>query len=77
MDLKLVYTTPNKITAEMIKGYLEKHGIKALIEANPGPEGAFLGNFGGHAPFNPWLVYVKGDEAEEAKKLLSDFSKNK
>jgi len=77
MDLKLVHTTPDKITAEMVKGYLEKYGIKALIKANPGPEGAFLGKFAGHAPFNPWLVYVKEDKVKEAKKLLVDFSKNK
>ena len=77
MDLELIKTVPDKITAEMIKGYLEKHGIKSLIQANPGPEGAFMGNFGGHAPFNPWLVYVQKEKAEETKRLLNNFFKKK
>ena len=77
MDLKLVHTTPDKMTAELVKGFLEGNNIKTLIKADSGSEGAFMGNFGAHAPFGPWSVYVLKDKAEEAKKLLSDFSKNK
>ncbi|PIW91890.1 MAG: hypothetical protein CO031_01685 [Candidatus Nealsonbacteria bacterium CG_4_9_14_0_2_um_filter_37_38] len=76
-NLKLVhiYTTPDKISAELIKTFLESYKIKTLIKANPGPEGAFIGAYGGHAPFNPWLVYVLENKEKEAKDLLKVFNK--
>jgi hypothetical protein len=75
-DLKLIHihTTPDQATAELVKGFLESNNIKAFIKANPGPDGAILGEFGGHAPFNPWMIYVSEDKAEEVKKLLDDFN---
>lgn len=75
LNLEHIYTAPDKYTAEIIKGFLESNNIKALIKPNPGPEGAFMGKFGAHAPFNPWLVYVREDRAKEANKLLKDFDK--
>ena len=74
-DLVHIYTARDKIIANLIKGFLESNKIRVLIKANPGPEGVFLGRFGGSAPFNPWLVYVKKDNVQEAKKLLDGFNK--
>ena len=70
MDLELIKTVPDKITAEIIKGFLEKHDIKVLIQPNPGVHGAFLGTFGCTPPLNPWLVYVPKDKAEKVKKAI-------
>ena len=77
--LKLVhiYTVPDKETAELVKGFLKANNIKALIKANPGVGGVFMGSFGARAPFNPWLVYVSEDKVKEAKRLLEDFEKKK
>lgn len=73
-DLNLVhiYTIPDEATAKLLKNLLESNGIKTLIKANPGPHGAFLGNFGGGALANPWLIYVSKEKAKEAKNILSD-----
>lgn len=77
MGKKLVhiYTSPDNMTAELAKGFLKENGIKALIKPNPGPHGAFLGQFGGAPPFDPWLVYVWEDRAEEAKRLVAGLNK--
>ena len=72
-DLIHIYTAPDKITAELVKGFLKDNHIKALIKANPGPQGAFLGEFGGEPPINPWLVYVLKDKRDEAKEILKNF----
>ena len=73
LELALAYTAPDKNTAELLKGLLEANGIKTLIEANPGPEGAFMGGYGGSAPFNPWLVYVSAENMSKAKEILKDY----
>lgn len=69
-----IYTAPDMMTAELIKNFLENNNIKTLIKANPGIEGAIMGGYGGHAPFNPWLVYVLENKVKEAKKLLENFN---
>ena len=74
LELVLVYTAPDKMTAELLRGFLESNGIKSLIEANPGPEGAFLGGYGGSAPFNPWQLYVAKENVEKANEILKDFN---
>ena len=76
-ELKLIHmhTTTDKMSAEVVKGFLKSNNIKSLIKANPGPEGAFLGRCGGSAPMNPWMVYVTEDKAEETRSLLNDFEK--
>ena len=77
MGKKLVHihTSPDMMTAEVVKGFLKENGIKALIKPNPGPHGAFLGGLGGAPPFDPWLVYVWEDRVEEAMRLVADFNK--
>jgi len=76
MGKKLVHihTSPDKMEAELLKGFLEENGVKVLLKPNPGPHGAFLGAFGGSPPFDPWLIYVWEDAVEEAKTLVASFS---
>jgi precorrin-6x reductase len=73
LNLKHIYTAPDKYAAHMVKGFLESRDIKVLIKPNPGPEGAFMGKFGAHAPFNPWLVYVREEKVKKAKELLAEI----
>lgn len=77
LELELIYTAPDKITAEMLKGLLESNGIKTLIGANAGPEGGFMGAYGASAPFNPWLVYVAKENTDKASEILKDFDTTK
>ena len=78
-DLKLVhvYTAPDKMTAELLKGLLESNNIKTLIQGNSGPEGGFMGTYGVSAPINPWLIYVSEENTPSAKEILLDFDKSK
>ena len=68
-----VYTAPDKVTAQLVKSFLEENGIKTLIKANPGPHGAFFGGFGGAPLINPWLIYVPRDKERQAKEILKNF----
>lgn len=72
-NLAHIHTTPDEITAELVKGFLESNGVKAIIKPNPGPHGAMLGKMGGLPIFNHWLVYVTQNQEKEARALLKNF----
>lgn len=68
-----IYTTPDKVTAQLVKSLLEENGIKTMVKANPGPHGAFFGGFGGAPLINPWLICVSQDKEKQAEEILKNF----
>lgn len=70
--LVLLRTVPDKITAELEKGFLQENGMKAMIKPDPQASGVFMGVFGGFSPMSPWTIYVKETDAQAAKELLGE-----
>jgi hypothetical protein len=68
MKLIPIHTSPNEIQARLIKGYLENNGIKSIIR----PDSlTFRGRFSGTTLHDAeWMIYVRKDQAEKAKKIL-------
>jgi len=75
-NLVQVHTSSDKGSADLIKGYLKKNGIMALIKVDSGPGEAIFGNLGSHSPLNAWEVYVREDRAEQARELLRKFNES-
>jgi len=72
LNLINVYTASDKITAELIKGFLESHNIKTLIQPSR------IGSFRAAKPSDKdWQVFVPKKNENEVKELLKDFNFDK
>lgn len=65
-----IYTAENEIDASITKGYLESTDIPATIA--PSNSSLGLNPQVNRGPVKSFDVFVEGDKAEEAKKLLEE-----
>jgi hypothetical protein len=62
-----IATAPNEAIAAMWKDVLEDEGIVVMLK--PGGAGYALG----YAALSEHFVYVRDDQAEQAREILADF----
>jgi len=70
---ELIWTSPGLLDAEMIRSLLNSFGIDAqLLQESAGSTYGL--NFG---PLGAVDIFVKKDQAEEARKILADYHSGK